>query len=92
MLQPRTRGSETCPQRQVYECKPAPVRGHMFKNYLTASTKTSPVAELSGRRLHNLLPFCFLLTQFRRYVAELKAEFRQKSEQKMKNIQGLCAG
>jgi hypothetical protein len=64
----------------------------MFENYLTASTKISPVAEASGSRLQKFLPFYVLLTEFRQYMAGLKVEFRQLSEQKMKNIQGSCAG
>jgi hypothetical protein len=54
---------------QVYECKSTSVRGHMFENYLTASTKISPVAEPSGSCLHELLPFYLLPTEFRRYAA-----------------------
>jgi hypothetical protein len=92
MFQLRTWQSETCPQRQVYECKSVSVRGNMFENYLAASTKISPVAGASGSRLHNLRPFYMLLTEFRQYMAGLKVAFLQSSEQKMKNIQGLCTG
>jgi len=53
----------------------------MFENYLTASTKISPVAEPSGSRLHKLLLFYVLPTEFRRYATGLKLEFRQTSEQ-----------
>jgi len=52
----------------------------------------SPVAEPSGSRLHEVLPFYVLATELRRYATGLKGEFRQTSEQKVKNIQGLSAG
>jgi len=52
----------------------------------------SPVAEPSGSHLHELLPFYLLPTEFQRYATGLKVEFRQTSEEKMKNVQGLSAG